>query len=136
MAEAGITYYCDWYHDDQPFPMRTRSGRPLVTVPYSMDLNDAILYRSQFEAEDFASMVCDAFDTLYREGEHQPRVLCLALHPYILGQPHRIGHLERTLAYICGHPDVWLATGEEIADWYIEHHLDAVKAHLGWENGA
>lgn len=135
VAEAGITYYCDWYHDDQPFPMRTRSGRTLVTVPYTMELNDAVLYRHQYEAQDFADWTCDAFDTLYREGADQPRVLCLALHPYIFGQPHRIKHLDRTLKYIAGHDDVWLTTGEEIADWYIANHLDAVKAHLGWECG-
>ena len=23
VAEAGIKYYCDWYHDDQPFPIRS-----------------------------------------------------------------------------------------------------------------
>lgn len=136
IAEAGITYYCDWYHDDQPFPMRTRTGKPLITIPYSMDLNDAILHRAQFEGDDFERMVCNAFDTLYREGETQPRVLCLALHPYLMGQPHRIANLERTLAHIRDHDRVWMATGEEIADWYIAHDLEAVKAHLGWESGA
>ncbi|MBT5266275.1 MAG: polysaccharide deacetylase family protein [Rhodospirillaceae bacterium] len=133
VAEAGITYYCDWYHDDQPFPMRTRSGAPLITIPYTMDLNDSILYRQQYEGADFDRMVRDAFDRLYIEGAEHPRVLCLAIHPFILGQPHRIGHLDRALKYIMSHEGVWAATGEEIADWYIEHHLDDVKQHLGWE---
>ena len=37
VAEAGISYYCDWVHDDQPFPMRVRKGR-LITMPYVMAL--------------------------------------------------------------------------------------------------
>ena len=137
IAEAGITYYCDWYHDDQPFPMRTRSGKPLITIPYTMDVNDAIvLHRQQFEAADFERMMIRAFDVLYREGDTQPRVLCLALHPFVMGQPHRIKHLERALAHITKHEGVWMATGQEIADWYIHHHLAPMKAHLGWEQGA
>ena len=49
VAEAGIKYYCDWYHDDQPFPIRTRSGK-LITIPYQMDINDAMTYRHSIEA--------------------------------------------------------------------------------------
>jgi len=124
IAEAGITYYADWQHDDQPTPLRVRSGN-LISVPYLMDLNDAILYRRQFEAAEFAQMIRDAFDTLYAEGG---QVLCIALHPYMMGQPHRIGHLASALEYVLGHEGVWVATGEEIADWYLAECRD----HIDW----
>jgi allantoinase len=120
VAEAGISYYCDWYHD-QPTWMRTRSG-PLLTIPYQMDVNDAMVIRHAIEAEDFARMVIDHFDTLWAEGAEHGRVVCIALHPYIMGQPHRVRHLERALRHIAEHDDVWLATGMEIADWYARHH--------------
>jgi allantoinase len=120
VAEAGITYYTDWYHDDQPTWIGTRSGK-LVTIPYTMDINDAMVWRHAFEAEDFARMIIDHFDTLWTEGESISRVVCVALHPYIMGQPHRIRHLERALRHIVGHEGVWLATGKEIAAWYIAH---------------
>ena len=71
------------------------------------------------ENADFAQMVIDHFDTLWREGAEQGRVVCIALHPYIMGQPHRIRALERALRYVSGHTGVWLATGAEIADWYL-----------------
>ena len=129
VAEAGIRYYCDWYHDDQPFPMRVRSGR-LVTIPYQMDINDAMVWRHAIEADDFAQMITDHFDVVWREGAHHPRVMCIALHPYLMGQPHRIGHLDRALAHIMAHDQVWVATGAEIADWYIAHHLPVIEAHL------
>jgi len=118
VAEAGIDYYCDWYHDDQPTEMQVRTGR-LITLPYQMDINDAMVWRHHFEAEDFAQMVIDHFDTLWREGAEQGRVCCVALHPYISGQPHRIRAVEGALRYIAGHEGVWLATGAEIADWYL-----------------
>ena len=127
IAEAGFTYYADWHHDDQPLPIRVRAGS-LITVPYTMDLNDSILHRQQFEASDYAQMARDAFDTLHAEGG---QVLCLALHPYMMGQPHRIAHLASLLEYITGHEDVWMATGEEIADWYLATCQD----HIAWHRG-
>ena len=63
-------------------------------------------------------MIHDAFDQLYREGEDQGRVMCIALHPYLIGMASRIGVLDRALTYIRSHEKVWFATGEEIIDWY------------------
>ena len=60
-------------------------------------------------------------------------VMCIALHPYIMGQPHRIRHLERALGHVVSHSGVWMATGEEIADWYIAHGLAPMEAQLAAE---
>jgi peptidoglycan/xylan/chitin deacetylase (PgdA/CDA1 family) len=117
VAEAGITYYCDWYHDDQPTRMNVRAGR-LITIPYQMDINDAMVWRHHIEADDFSQMIIDHFDTLWREGADQGRVVCIALHPFIMGQPHRIRALERGLRHIVDHDQVWLTTGREIAEWF------------------
>jgi allantoinase len=127
VAEAGIKYFCDFYHDDQPTPLRVKEGR-LISLPYQMDLNDSNLLASFGEGEDFARMSRDMFDTLYAEGAGQGRVMCLALHPYILGRPHRLPYLDEALRYITGHDGVWFATGEEIADWYYATAYDAVVA--------
>jgi hypothetical protein len=62
-------------------------------VPYTMDLNDAVLYRYDAEGEEFARMILDHFETVWREGADIPRVMCIALHPFMMGQPHRIRHL-------------------------------------------
>ena len=35
------------------------------------------------------------------------------------GRPYRIDALDDALAYICRHDDVWLATGSEIADAFV-----------------
>lgn len=127
VAEAGIKYYVDFYHDDQPTPLRVRSKR-LISLPYQIDLNDSVIYANGGEGEEFLRMATDMFDTLYAEGAEQPRVMCLALHPYMMGRPHRIGYLDRALAHIRAHDDVWWATGEQIADWYYGAHYDAVVA--------
>ncbi len=132
VAEAGFTYYCDFYHDDQPTPVRVRRGQ-LVSVPYTMDLNDAFTYTRYEEGEEFAQMVIDHFDTVYREGAEHGRVMSIALHPYMMGRPHRIKHLERALDYILSHDGVWAATGAEIARWYIDNAMTDFRSHLGAE---
>lgn len=128
IAEAGIDYLCDLYHDDQPTPVRVRQGR-LITLPYQMDLNDAVaIGAGAMEGEEFARAARDMFDTLYAEGEVQPRVMCVALHPYIMGRPHRARYLDEILSYMRRHDGVWFATGAEMADWYLARHYDAAVA--------
>ncbi|MBT7664517.1 MAG: polysaccharide deacetylase family protein, partial [Rhodospirillaceae bacterium] len=41
LAEFGIQYTCDLFHDDQPQPVNTKSGR-LISVPYSLEMNDTV----------------------------------------------------------------------------------------------
>jgi hypothetical protein len=132
VAEAGIDYYCDLYHDDQPTPVLTKNGT-IISVPYSMDLNDAMVYKQPVEGAEFAQMITDHFDTMYREGEDNPRVMSIALHPYMMGAPHRIKHLDRALGYIAGHDDVWFATGSEIAQWYRDNGMQAFQQHQNGE---
>ena len=117
VAEAGFSYLCDMYHDDQPTPLRVRQGE-LFSLPYSMEINDSIAWRRGQEAAAFAQKICDEFDTLYAEGAEHGKVMNIAVHPFIMGQPHRIDHLSRALEYVLGHSGVWCATGSEIIASY------------------
>ena len=67
-------------------------------------------------------MVCDHFDTLYKDSETGGRVLCLPLHPFVIGLPFRINYLEKALDYMCAHDGVWRTTGGEIAEWYYKNY--------------
>ena len=120
VAESGIEYLCDLYHDDQPTPVKVRKGQ-LISLPYSMEINDSIAWRRGQEAEAFARKICDEFDVLHAEGAVHGRVMNVAVHPFIMGQPHRIAALEKALRYILGHEGVWCATGSQITDWYRQH---------------
>lgn len=129
VAEAGIDWYCDLYHDDQPFPVETRSGS-LITIPYTMEVNDAVLHVSGADNEAFAHVMLDQFEMLHEESAESGRVMCIACHPYIISQPHRVASFERALAHIVGHDDVWVTTGSEIADWYRRNHLEEMQQWL------
>jgi len=124
LAEAGVSYVADWVADDQPFPMRVKSGR-MISVPYSQEMNDIPVFaRKGLTPEQFYQVVCDQFDVLYEEGEQSGRVMALALHPFLSGHPFRAKWLDRALQHISTHQDVWLTTGGEIASWYYEHYYD------------
>src|ERR1700751_3628844 len=38
LAEEGVTYCGDWNADDQPYPMKVKSGR-MFAIPYCMEIN-------------------------------------------------------------------------------------------------
>jgi peptidoglycan/xylan/chitin deacetylase (PgdA/CDA1 family) len=120
LAEAGYEYLLDWCHDDQPVWMRTRAG-PILAVPYPQELNDIpqIVARRQ-EGPAFAAMIRDAFDVLLEESVRRPLVMGIALHGYIVGQPHRIGHLEGALGHLLERADerVWFTTAGAINDHF------------------
>ena len=124
-AEAGGLYTCDLFHDDQPTPVHTRSGRRFVSVPYSLELNDTIAYVvNKVEPRRYGQMIKDAFDRLYAEGERSGTVLCVPLHAYQVSHPHRLRAFEEALDYICSHDGVWKATGREIARHFLDNHYD------------
>jgi hypothetical protein len=70
----------------------TAGGERMVALPYTYELNDApLLMRSHMEGGTFAQRWLAQFDRLRREGD-PGRMTCLVLHPFTIGQPHRIRH--------------------------------------------
>ncbi|KQM27376.1 MULTISPECIES: polysaccharide deacetylase family protein [unclassified Sphingomonas] len=118
LEEAGFDYVLDWAHDDQPTRLRTRSGKGIWSVPYSQEVNDipSIIARHQ-EASTFADMIADSIEQLLSECERRPLALGIALHPYIMGQPHRALHLDRILTRLreADDPRIWWTTAGAIA---------------------
>jgi allantoinase len=136
LAEAGIKYTLDLFHDDQPMPVKVKQGR-LISVPYSLEINDfTTLFQGNCTPRHYTEANKALFDRLYLEGAENPQVMCLPLHPFLIGQPHRMSQFEEALDYITSHDKVWLATGREIADHYYAHHYDTVAAAIAARKGA
>lgn len=118
LAEAGYDYTLDWPIDDEPVGLEVTDGA-LYALPYSAELNDlpffAIFHQS---APEFAGALIDQFDRFLAEGATRPRVMGFGLHPFLSGQPFRALHLERALAHMVKHDEVWFATSDEIVEWW------------------
>ncbi|MBD8735965.1 polysaccharide deacetylase family protein [Sphingomonas sp. CFBP 13706] len=117
LAENGYRYVLDWAHDDQPTRLATSHGG-LLSIPYSQEINDlpAIIARKQ-EAATFAAMIRDGVEQLLSECDRRPLVLGIALHPYIMGQAHRVPALARVLTELraANDPRIWWTTAGDIA---------------------
>jgi peptidoglycan/xylan/chitin deacetylase (PgdA/CDA1 family) len=118
LAEEGIEYVSDWVNDDQPYEIRTSRG-PLVSVPYTLELNDIpMMIIRHHESPAWVQRCRDQFDRLYAEGAKGGRVMAIAVHPYIHGVPHRIKYFEAVYDYMRKKKGVWFTTGEEIYEWW------------------
>jgi peptidoglycan/xylan/chitin deacetylase (PgdA/CDA1 family) len=117
LKAAGIDWFCDWVNDDMPYHFRTTGG-PLIAMPLSTEIEDYFVIGQNLHSEaSWVEQVCDACDLLLAEAAEQGgRILGLSIHPWLLGQPHRIGKLEQVLEYVLAQPGVWSASASEIAD--------------------
>ncbi|MDB4218840.1 polysaccharide deacetylase family protein [Emcibacteraceae bacterium] len=111
----GIEYFCDWVNDDMPYEFKTGNG-PLMAMPLSNELEDRFILLNNLHSEQsYGEQIKDAADLLISEAEEQGgRILGLSLHPWMIGQPHRIKFLEDILDYLMSKEGVWSASASEI----------------------
>ncbi len=118
LAEAGIEYVADWVFDDQPVWIPA-TPRPVLSVPYSVEINDIpMMLLQNHSASEFYDRGVAQIDRLWQESETIPRVMAISVHPYITGAPHRIAMFEQLLSYVKSKPGVVIQTGADINDWY------------------
>ncbi len=115
LAELGFTYVLDWTNDDQPYPLNVPG---MISVPYSVELNDLGLFGKGLTGPEFVQVVRDQYEQLHRDAADSGRVMALALHPFVTGQPFRAKYLDQALAFLAAQPDIWLTTSDEIAAHY------------------
>lgn len=119
LAEAGYSYLLDWCMDDQPVWFSTRDGGRILSVPYPQELNDipSIVGRKD-SGEQFAAMIVDTFEEMLMQSAKQSLVMGIALHPYLVGQPHRLRPLRRALqSIVAKRSDIWITTAGGVADY-------------------
>ncbi|SER74041.1 putative urate catabolism protein [Nitrosomonas sp. Nm51] len=124
LRETGeLLYSSDAYNDDLPYYWHDRSP-PHLVIPYTLVNNDIryLLPNGFTSGEDFFQSLKDAFDLLWQEGEHCPKMMNVGLHGRISGHPARAMALARFLDYVQNHDPVWICRRDEIArHWWAEH---------------
>lgn len=122
-AETELLYDADSFADDLPYWVRVNGG-PHLVVPYTLDNND-VRYTTPygFNTSSFTDYLCSAFDVLYTEGEHAPKMMSVGLHCRVAGRPGRAGFLARFLDHVQAHDDVWVTRRVDIA-----RHWHATRA--------
>lgn len=116
LAEMGVDYVCDWPNDEQPYDLIVPVGR-LTSLPVSIHLDDLRAHKRGIPTPRWSQMVTEAYDQLHDDGAEHGRLMVLGVHPWITGQPFRIGRLRDALGHIVGAKGAWAARGGEVVDW-------------------
>ena len=123
VEHGGFLYDADSYADELPY-WQDVAGKAHLVVPYTLDCNDMrfATLGGFSTGDDFFGYLRDAFDVLYREGEHAPKMLSVGLHCRLAGRPARTAALERFLDHVERHEKVWICRRVDIARHWIAHH--------------
>lgn len=120
LAEHGLLFYCDLMNDDQPYLIHTPHGA-IVSTPYTNEINDfTLLTRRNHTTDEFRDILIEELNELYREGEHNARIMNVGLHPHVSGRAYRIRALREFIRHAKCLPGVWWATREQIATHYLQ----------------
>ena len=65
-------------------------------------------------------MIIDHFTELAENSDDLPMVMGIAVHPYIMGQPHRIYKLRQALEYVYKSDLAWKTTPGKIAQYVLK----------------
>lgn len=122
VEHGGLLYDSDAYNDDLPYWVQVQ-GKAHLVVPYSLVNNDTKFMRGALASgTDFFIALRDAFDFLYAESAHTPRMMSVGLHLRIAGHPMRAAGLARFLDYVASKPDVWVCQRADIARHWRQTH--------------
>lgn len=125
LVERGIVYTSSFRDDVRPYRHVLASGAPgPIELPVTPSYDDWMLGLSArfsprpiFPREHVLSLWKDELDETREWGAMATTVL----HPQCSGRPMRLRLLREFLTYARGCPDLWIATGGEIADNFLRH---------------
>jgi hypothetical protein len=119
LSECGLDYVCDWVVDEQPVWIDA-TPRSLVAVPYSLELNDSVIYAvERHSSPEFERRVVDTLRSYDNEDRGAPFVLALPLHPHLIGARHRLPYFASVLDLLMEREDTVFMTGSQICDWFV-----------------
>jgi hypothetical protein len=86
---------------------------PLVSIPNQMEWDDVTaLWLRKVPNERYPDLVGEAAEVLAAEGG---RSFILSLHPWVIGQPHRVKYLRAALDRLNSVDGIWKTTAGGIA---------------------
>lgn len=129
LRDRGIVYSSSFRDDIRPYRHRQRDGsKGPVELPVNMSFDDWLYGLSQrfsprpmFPREHVLSIWNGELDQTREWGG----LVSMVMHPQVTGRPMRIGIMRDFLARARGLGDVWIATGAEIAQHFIDHEKAA-----------
>lgn len=123
LTEYGFDYDSSQFGADHPYWVEDSGKRiKLVEIPIAIELTDSCHFMFLISPVTFPGLSSPSkveeiwrgdFDGLYEENSDACYVL--TMHPQIIGRPHRIQMVERTIQYMLEHDGVWFAQMSDIS---------------------
>jgi peptidoglycan/xylan/chitin deacetylase (PgdA/CDA1 family) len=123
LEKHGFLYSSNFMDDYFPYLHAGQGhGEPLIELPVSWLLDDAPFfqwglgrdYRPIQPASAVLEIWQDEFAGIYRRGG----MFMLTMHPQLIGRVSRLDMLRRLIEFMRGFPEVWFATGEQVAQYW------------------
>jgi peptidoglycan/xylan/chitin deacetylase (PgdA/CDA1 family) len=117
ILKKGFLYDSSLQALDEPYEVRSRgknTGLVELAIDWTLTETPFLGQNGRMAVPELLyKLYRDEFDGAYKEGT----LFVLTLHPYLSGHRAPMKHLEEFVAYMKSKPDVWFATGAEIANY-------------------
>jgi len=128
LIEEKFHYHCDLQDDELPYFIE-KDGSKLVEIPYRIigGASDLAFYAegdTRHSTDEALAYFKSVFDAYYREAAKRPQMFVYGIHPHASGRPDSSKVVADFLDYILKHDDIWVATFQEVANWW-SNNLDA-----------
>jgi peptidoglycan/xylan/chitin deacetylase (PgdA/CDA1 family) len=125
LVQRGIVYTSSFRDDVRPYRHVLRDGAPgTIELPVTASYDDwmhglsaRFSPRPIFPKEHVLSIWKDELD----ETRDWGAMVTTVLHPQCSGRPMRLRLLREFLTYAQSYPDLWIATGQQIAENFLTH---------------
>lgn len=114
LAEEGFSWFGDAFDDDRGYAGDTRP--PLVTIPFTMEVNDLPLRMKHGLPADQFEIAFDQMLAATRRFADGDLHLDVTVHTHLSGRPLGAYYFERVLQKVKALPDAWIATRDEAAE--------------------
>ena len=125
---AGIRAVADWVNDELPYRFHTAHG-DLWNLPLPTETEDRFVVMDNLHSEaSWADQVIDAFEFQRAEARAAGagRLFSLSLHPWVMGQAHRVKHLRRVMNHVqSAAADCWMTQPRDVVA-HVESTLVSV----------
>lgn len=129
LRRDGILYSSSWRDDVRPYRQILADGTPgVIELPVTSSYDDwmhglsaRFSPRPIFPKEHVLSIWKDELDEIRDWGA----MVTTVLHPQVSGRPMRLRLLREFLTYAIDAGDVWIATGNQIAQHFATHEAAA-----------
>ena len=117
ILKKGFLYDSSLQALDEPYEVRSRgkdTGLVELAIDWTLTETPFLGQNGRMAVPELLyKLYRDEFDGAYKEGT----LFVLTLHPYLSGHRAPMKHLEEFVAYMKSKPDVWFATGAQIANY-------------------